>query len=63
MLDWAVARPAARGAAALESPPPWWRKWWVWAITGSVIAAGTGIAVYAASWEPSNTVGGDVTAD
>ena len=39
-------------------PVAWYRKWWVWAIVGGVVAAGTGTTVYALSREPSETVDG-----
>jgi len=37
---------------------PWYRKWWVWAVVGGVIAAGTGVTVYLVTREPGNTVEG-----
>jgi hypothetical protein len=45
-----------------DPPPPWWRKWWVWAIAGTGVAAITGGVVYAVQWEPSDRVGGSVGA-
>lgn len=39
-------------------PEPWYNRWWVWAIVGSVVAAGTGTAVYFLLHEPPDTVGG-----
>ncbi len=39
-----------------DPPTPWYRTWWVWAAAGGVVAAGTGIGVYAAVWEPSATL-------
>ena len=39
-----------------DPPTPWHRRWWVWAAVGGVVAAGTGIGVYAAVWEPSATL-------
>ncbi|MEQ9502541.1 MAG: tetratricopeptide repeat protein [Deltaproteobacteria bacterium] len=41
-----------------EPPEPWYGKWWVWAIAGTVVAAGAGAAVFAATNEPPPTVGG-----
>ena len=43
-----------------DPPTPWWRKWWVWAIAGTAVAGATGIAVYAAGWEPSDELPADV---
>jgi hypothetical protein len=39
-----------------DPPTPWYRKWWVWAAAGGVVAVGTGIGVYAAVWEPSDSL-------
>ena len=39
-----------------DPPTRWYRKWWVWAVAGGVVAAGTGVGVYAAVWEPSPTL-------
>ena len=46
-----------------DPPTPWWRKWWVWAIAGTGVAAVTGAVVYAAQWEPSDRLGGSVGTD
>lgn len=45
-------------ALQFEPPEPWYGKWWVWAIAGTVVAAGAGAAVFAATNEPGPTVGG-----
>ncbi len=44
-----------------DPPTPWHRKWWVWAAVGGVVAAGTGIGVYAAVWQPSDTLDAPTT--
>lgn len=41
-----------------EAPDPWYSKWWVWAIAGTVVAAGASAAVFVATDEPDPTVGG-----
>ncbi len=41
-----------------EEPKPWYNKWWIWAIVGSVVAAGTGTAVYFLLQKPPDTVTG-----
>jgi tetratricopeptide (TPR) repeat protein len=41
-----------------EPPDPWYSKWWVWAIAGTVVAASASAAAVAASSEPEPTVGG-----
>jgi tetratricopeptide (TPR) repeat protein len=43
---------------AYEPPTPWYRKWWVWAAAGGVVAAATGTTVYLLGLEPSDLVGG-----
>ena len=43
-----------------DPPTPWWRKWWVWGIAAGTVAAATGIAVYAAQWEPSDELPANV---
>jgi hypothetical protein len=43
-----------------DPPTPWWRTWWVWAIAGTAVAGATGIAVYAAQWEPSDELPANV---
>lgn len=59
VLTWSsAARPSE---IALRYDPPWYRTWWVWAIAGGVVAAGTGVAVYGLVWEPGGLIGGDVT--
>lgn len=59
VLTW--ASPARPAEIALRYDAPWYRTWWVWAITGGVVAVGTGIAVYATVWEPSASLDGGVT--
>lgn len=39
-------------------PTPWYRKWWIWAITGGVLAASTGAVVYLAGRDLPDTVDG-----
>ncbi|MDJ0764048.1 MAG: hypothetical protein QNJ97_13785 [Myxococcota bacterium] len=39
----------------VTKPPPWYKKWWVYAIAGGVVAAGTAIAIAAtATADPGN---------
>ncbi|MCA9679331.1 MAG: hypothetical protein H6709_19040 [Kofleriaceae bacterium] len=61
VLDWASPARPREVPLRWDPPTPWWRKWWVWAVTGTVVAGATGIVVYATQWEPSATIGGDVT--
>jgi hypothetical protein len=60
VLTW--ASPARPREIALRYDPPtrWYRKWWVWAAAGGVVAVGTGIIVYATVWEPGPVVGGGI---
>lgn len=55
---WASADRPRELPLRYDPPTPWYRKWWVWAAAGGVVAAGTGIGVYAAVWEPSATLDG-----
>jgi len=43
---------------AYRPPEPWYGKWWVWAIAGTVVAASAGAAVFAATREPPSTIDG-----
>lgn len=43
-----------------EAPDPWYSKWWVWAIAGTVVAAGASAAAVAVSSEPEPTIGGSL---
>ncbi len=43
---------------AYAKPEPWYGKWWVWALVGGLVAAGTGTAVYMTLREPPDNVGG-----
>ena len=61
VLSW--ASPARPTEIALRYDPPWYRTWWVWAIAGGVVAAGTGVVVYAVVWEPGSLLGGTVSSD
>jgi tetratricopeptide (TPR) repeat protein len=45
-------------ALRFEPPEPWFEKWWVWAIAGTVVAAGASAAVFAATRTPPATVDG-----
>lgn len=41
-----------------QPPTPWYRKWWIWAITGGVLAASTGAVVYLAGRDLPDTIDG-----
>lgn len=43
---------------AYRPPEPWYGKWWVWAIAGTVVAASAGAAVFAATQEPPTEIDG-----
>lgn len=63
VLQWAgPSRPRAI-ALSYRPPTPWYRRWWVWAIVGGALTAGTGTTVYLMSQEPPDVVGGDFTVD
>ncbi len=61
VLSWADPQHPRELALRYEPPTPWFRKWWVWAISGSVLALATGITVYELTIAPPDTVGGSAT--
>jgi hypothetical protein len=58
VLQWADPVRPRELPLGYEAPQRWYRQWWVWAVAGSVLAAGTGVTVYLLSREPSGTIGG-----
>ncbi len=52
VLRWASPAQPREIPLRYDPPPPWYRRWWVWAATGSVVALGTGVGVWAATREP-----------
>jgi tetratricopeptide (TPR) repeat protein len=48
---------------AYQEVVPWYKRWWVWAIAGLVITAGTGTAIYLLKRPPPPTVGGHFQVD
>lgn len=63
VLTWASPARPREIPLRYDPPPPWYRRWWVWAVAGGVVAAGTGIAVYAVVWEPGPLLGGGIDVD
>ncbi len=59
---WASPERPREIALRYDPPTPWHRKWWVWAAVGGVAAVGTGVAVYAAVWRPSDNLTGTASA-
>lgn len=57
LLFGSERRPREIGLAYVP-PDPWYGKWWVWAIAGSVVAASAGAAAFAATRDPGSTVDG-----
>ncbi len=60
VLTWADATRPREIPLAYSPPSPWWKKWWIWAAAGTVVAAGTGAGVYAATRSPPDRIGGGV---
>jgi hypothetical protein len=60
VLAWADASKPREIPLRYDPPMPWYRKWWVITIAGSVLVGGTAAIVYAATREPPDTVGGSV---
>jgi hypothetical protein len=58
VLTWADASHPRELALRYEPATPWYRKWWVLAITGGVLAVATGITVYELTISPPDTIGG-----
>jgi hypothetical protein len=58
VLRWAGPEQPRDIALAWDPPPPWYRTWWFWAAAGSVLAAGTGIAVFVIADEPPDLIDG-----
>ncbi len=63
VLEWASPERPRELPLRWDPPTPWYRTWWIWALAGGAVAAGVGVTVYATQWDPSATVGGDVTVD
>ena len=60
VLSWADPARPREIPLAYTPPSPWWKRWWIWAAAGSVVAIGTGAAVYAATRSPPDRIGGSV---
>ena len=61
VLTWADPARPREIPLRYEPPTPWYRKWWVYAIGGSVAALATGITVYELTIAPPDKVGGTAT--
>lgn len=61
VLAWADPARPREIPLAYDPPPAWYRKWWVIAIAGSVLVAGTGLTVYELTFAPPDTIKGGVT--
>ena len=59
--QWASREHPRELTLRYDPPTPWYRKWWVWAAAGGVVAVGTGVGVYAAVWAPSAEIDASVT--
>jgi hypothetical protein len=56
VLAWADPTRPREIPLRYDPPTKWYRKWWVYAIAGSVVAAGTGVAVYELTIAPPDKV-------
>lgn len=63
VLAWADAKKPREIPLRYDPPQPWYRKWWVITIAGSVLVGGTAAIVYAATREPPSTVDGSVSVE
>jgi hypothetical protein len=60
VLGWADASRPREIPLRYDAPQPWWQKWWVITIAGTVAVAGTGAIVYGVTREPPNTARGSI---
>jgi hypothetical protein len=60
VLGWADASRPREIPLRYDPPRPWWQKWWVITIAGTVAVAGTSAIVYAATRPPSDEVSGGI---
>ncbi len=60
VLAWADATRPREIPLRYDPPTPWYRRWWVITLAGSVLVGGTAAIVYVATREPPDTVGGSV---
>ncbi len=60
VLGWADASRPREIPLRYDAPRPWWQKWWVITIAGSVALVGTGAIVYGVTRPPPERVGGSV---
>ena len=58
VLTWAQPTRPREIPLRYDPPRPWWQKWWVITIAGSVAVAGTAGIVYEVTRTPPSTVGG-----
>ncbi len=58
VLTWSQPARPREIPLRYDPPRPWWQKWWVITLAGSVAVLGTGGIVYAVTREPPSTVSG-----
>jgi len=58
VLTWAQPSRPREIPLRYDPPRPWWQKWWVIALAGTVVVGGTAGVVYAVTREPPATVDG-----
>jgi tetratricopeptide (TPR) repeat protein len=58
VLRWGDEARPREIALRYDPPPAWWRRWWVWAGAGGVVAAGTAIVFLSTRPLPDNLGGG-----
>lgn len=61
VLTWSDAARPREIPLRYDPPQPWYRKWWVIAIGGTVAVVGASTIVYAATLAPPDRVGGTAT--
>ena len=61
VLRWSSATRPREIPLGYTPPAPWYRRWWVWAIAGGVVAAGTGTTVFLLERDAPDTVPASVS--
>jgi hypothetical protein len=59
VLVWASPERPREIPLRWDPPQAWYRRWWVWAVAGTAVAATTGAAVYFGTREPPDDIAVD----
>lgn len=56
VLRWSSPQHPREIPLGYQPPAPWYRRWWVWAVAGGVVAASTGATVFLLGRDPPDSV-------